>query len=389
MQRIECAVRPHWQQLAERLGFHFHTLNNAPYWDESAYYQFKLRQIEQDLEAPTAELHQMCMDLVDGIIQSESLLRQLQIPEIYWDYVAHSWKHGAPHIYGRMDFSYSGAGPAKLLELNYDTPTSLYEAAFFQWVWMEDQIRAGVLPADADQFNSIQDALLTRFVELAEAPHLKNSPLYFASVRESIEDKGTTDYLRDIAHQAGIETRYIALEDIGWNNEGEFVDLADAPIGNLFKLYPWEFIFHDTFGPFVPFANTHFFEPAWKCVLSNKGILPLLWQAYPNHPNLLPAQFMDKFVEPSAGWVVKPLLSREGANISLHTQQGAKESVSGPYTDSSWIRQACSPLPDFNNNYALIGSWVIGDEAVGIGVREDASLITQDSSRFIPHIILD
>ncbi|MFP3561868.1 glutathionylspermidine synthase family protein [Paraburkholderia sp. SIMBA_049] len=32
-------------------------------------------------------------------------------------------------MYGRFDFSYDGHGTAKLIEANYDTPTSLYEAA--------------------------------------------------------------------------------------------------------------------------------------------------------------------------------------------------------------------------------------------------------------------
>lgn len=28
-------------------------------------------------------------------------------------------------------------------------------------------------------------------------------------------------------------------------------------------------------------------EPWWKLIIANKAILPLLWQMYPNHPNLL------------------------------------------------------------------------------------------------------
>jgi glutathionylspermidine synthase len=36
----------------------------------------------------------------------------------------------------------------------------------------------------------------------------------------------------------------------------------------------------------------------------------------------------------------------------------------------------------------LIGSWVVGDVASGIGIREDDSLITKDSSRFVPHVAL-
>jgi glutathionylspermidine synthase len=87
--------------------------------------------------------------------------------------------------------------------------------------------------------------------------------------------------------------------------------------------------------------------------------------------------------------VRKPLFSREGANVELITPQGEKLQQGGPYTDSGYIRQAFSPLPRFGDSYTLIGSWVVGDLAAGIGIREDNSLITKDSSRFLPHIILD
>lgn len=64
MKKIHCAERPDWQQTAESLGFLFHTIDGEPYWDERAYYQFTLEQIERDLEDPTTEIHDMCMDLV-------------------------------------------------------------------------------------------------------------------------------------------------------------------------------------------------------------------------------------------------------------------------------------------------------------------------------------
>ena len=123
-------------------------------------------------------------------------------------------------------------------------------------------------------------------------------------------------------------------------------------------------------------------------MLSNKGILPLLWQKYQGHPNLLPA-FFDDGNSLQNGWLRKPLLSREGANIELLTADGTLVKQDGPYTDSGYIRQQLAPLPQFGNSYTLIGSWVVGDSAAGIGIREDNSLITKDSSRFIPHIILD
>lgn len=396
MKRISVAERPAWRAYAEEVGFHFHTFDGEPYWDESAYYQFSLQQIENDLETPTEELHEMTMDMVGAITRSEEMLTLLDIPRDFWSYIWNSWNKGEPHLYGRMDFVYDGNGPAKLLELNYDTPTSLFETGFFQWVWLEDQIKQGVLPAHADQFNSLHDKIEQAFIEL-NLPQ----PFYFSSVSDSIEDKGTVDYLMDIAAQAGMDVRYIALENIGVRYDtsganGQFVDEQGLDIAGLFKLYPWEFMVREEFAEVIATSASQMLEPAWKMLLSNKGILPLLWQRYPNHPNLLPAFFETPTSEPmSAGWVRKPLFSREGANIELLTAAGETISAAGPYADGRYIRQALQPLPKFHDAvrnqdvYTMIGSWVVGDTAAGIGIREDATLITRDSSRFLPHIILD
>ncbi|WOX06267.1 glutathionylspermidine synthase family protein [Microbulbifer pacificus] len=396
MQRINITERANWRDYAEEVGFDFHTFDGEPYWDETAYYQFSLQQIEEDLEAPTEELHQMVMDMVGDITRSEEMLTQLNIPRDYWSYVWNSWNSGEPHLYGRMDLVYDGTGPAKLLELNYDTPTSLFETGFFQWVWLEDQIRNGVLPGRADQFNSLQDKIEQAFIQL-ELP----TPFYFTSVRDNAEDRGTVNYLMDIAAQAGKNVRYIALEDIGVIGDAkdgsqQFVDMDGEPIRGLFKLYPWEFMVQEEFARAVTDGNTQMVEPAWKMLLSNKGILPLLWARYPDHPNLLPAFFETASSEPmAAGWVRKPLFSREGANVDLITTGGEQISAAGPYADGRYIRQALHALPKFRDEYrnadayTMIGSWVVGDSAAGICIREDATLITKDSSRFLPHIILD
>ena len=390
MKRIKIDERPNWRAYAEEVGFHFHSFDGEAYWDETAYYQFSLQQIEEDLEEPTEELHQMVLDMVGDITRSERMLSQLNIPREYWSYVWNSWNKGEPHLYGRMDFVYDGTGPAKLLELNYDTPTSLFETGFFQWAWLEQQIKNGVLPGRADQFNSLHDKLEQAFAEIALA-----QPFYFSSVRDNIEDKGTVEYLMDIALQAGIDARYIALEDIG-ELKGQFFDEHDQAIFGLFKLYPWEFMLQEDFGKVVLTSNTQILEPAWKMLLSNKGILPLLWERYPDHPNLLPAYFETPESGPlAASWVRKPLFSREGANVELVTESGTTVSAQGPYADGNYIRQQFQALPKFRDearqqdSYTMIGSWLVGDSAAGICIREDQSLITKDSSRFLPHIILD
>ena len=131
MRRIACEERADWRETAERVGFLFHTVDNAPYWDETAYYGFTLAQIERDLEAPTAELEAMCRELVGRAVRDERIMRALRVPPSAWNYVAASWRGGDASLYGRFDFSYDGQGPAKLLEYNADTPTAVFETRCF------------------------------------------------------------------------------------------------------------------------------------------------------------------------------------------------------------------------------------------------------------------
>ena len=383
MRRVPIQARPDWRQRAADCGFAFHTIDGQPYWDETAYYAFDLRQVEDDIEDPTAELHAMAMALADEAAGSQELMERLAIPGHARDQVAASWRRRDPHLYGRIDLAYDGRGPAKLYEYNYDTPTSLYEAAFFQWDWLERQREAGVLPDGADQFNAIHEALVARFVEIAgRLP----APLYFAASRDSREDQGTVDYLRDCAAQAGIASGQVAIEGIGLSGDGRFTADDDAVIASLFKLYPLEDLFADEFASALPGSGLRLLEPPWKLLLSNKGVLPLLWERYRGHPNLLPAEFDGGDALPP-GWVRKPLFSREGANVELRFHDGRTLRQPGPYHGPA-IRQALHPLPDLGGVFPLVGSWVVGDTACGMGIREDDSPITRDTARFMPHAII-
>ncbi|WP_281543542.1 glutathionylspermidine synthase family protein [Grimontia sp. SpTr1] len=387
MFRRDIPERPHWRELAKQYGFGFHTMYGEPYWDETAYYQFNLKQIEEDLEKPTEEIHQMCLDVVERVTRSDELLTKFGIPETMWDLVAGSWRRRDPSLYARLDFTYDGVGPAKLYENNADTPTSLFETGFWQWVWLEDVVNSGRIHQSADQFNILQDYIMERFVELAKRQ--PGQTLYFSCCKDTEEDRATVQYLEDCAKEAGLHTGFVYVEDIGVNDGGEFVDMNGRVIRWMFKLYPWEFMFDEEYAQFLGNATINWLEPMWKSVLSNKALLPMLWQLHPNHPNLLPAYFADDPKASSlADYVVKPLFSREGANIEIVRNGASTFKTDGPYDISQAIVQQYQPLPKFGDNFTLIGSWLVNDRAAGISIREDASLITQDLARYLPHIIL-
>jgi glutathionylspermidine synthase len=385
VQRLACRERDDWRATAQGCGFDFHTIDGERYWDERACYAFTLDEIEHQIEAPSGEIDAMCLELVGRAIDDERCLRRLKIPEAFWPLIRESWRRGEASLYGRLDLSFDGRGPAKLLEYNADTPTSIFEAAVFQWTWLEQAVERHILPADADQFNSLHERLIDAWKKIGNGVHL-----HLAGSTGNAEDAGTLAYLEDTARQAGLATTLLDIEAIGWRNDGGFVDLDNRPIELAFKLYPWEWMFHDAFGAQLASAPTRWIEPPWKAILSNKGMLPLLWEMFPGHPNLLPAFFED---DPNAAmlgttFVRKPLYSREGANIALIRAGETVAEQQGPYGAEGFIRQALAPLPNFSGQYPVLGSWLIDHAPCGLSIREDENPITGNTSRFLPHAIL-
>jgi len=368
MERISLSPRPNWQQKCHEIGFHFHSLA-GPYWQEEACYHLTSTEVDE-LELATEELQQICLTLVREVIE-QNRFQALGIPPLVAQRCRRDWEKADPSLYGRFDLMYDGTHPPKLLEYNADTPTALLEASVVQWVWLQD-----VLP-HADQFNSIHEKLLTALAQLS----LAGETLYFTSVRDSVEDLGTVEYLRDVAIQAGLATDHLFVEEIGWDPVHQyFCDLDEQPIRVLFKLYPWEWLVIDDFGEFLIDAPLTVIEPAWKLILSNKAMLPLLWERFPNHPNLLPASFTPL----PRPFVQKPFFSREGANITIQYTHRV-ERTPGPYGQEGMIYQAHCPPAVFSGHYPVIGSWVIGGSPAGIGIRESQTPITQNNSRFVPH----
>lgn len=377
MQRINIAPRNNWQRTVEALGFGFHT-TDVPYWDESAYYAFTMPQIEK-LESVTAELWDMCIEAVQHVIDND-LFDTFRIPPFIVPHIIDSWNNDAPALYGRFDLWYDGVGEPKLIEFNADTPTSLFEASIIQWFWLKD------FDEPKDQFNSLHEKLIDYWKYLKN--YLHQDKLYFTCIKDSLEDLTTTAYMQDCAMQGGLDTMFIYIEDIGWDNDNRcFVDLDNRPIRNIFKLYPYEWLVNEDFGLNITTdtQQAYWIEPSWKMILSNKAILPVLWQLFPYHKNLLPAYFTRSNLK---NYVKKPILSREGANITLVENEAIIADTDGSYGDEGYIFQELCKLPNFDGNYPVIGSWVVGQQPAGIGIRESDGLITNNTSRFIPHLIL-
>ena len=375
MKRISIPPRDEWREKVERLGLLFHTEPRGVYWNESAYYELTEAEAKA-VEIASRELHTRCLDAIQYVIDNKRYadlkISDALVPAIEW-----AWEAEPPSIYGRFDFALVDGVP-KLLEYNADTPTTLLESAVVQWHWLQE-----VLPGRT-QFNGIWEALVEYWTWCRKNDYLKGDRIHFAS-GGALEDVMTVATLQDAAKEAGFVTEMLEMADIGWDGR-RFVDLDNRAIRTIFKLYPWEWMLRENFArPLMQtYKEVQWIEPIWKALLSNKAILALLWEMFPQSEYLLPT-YLDG-PRDMLQYVKKPIFGREGANISIVGAEG-EASLPGTYGREGFVWQGFAPLPDFGGNRPIIGSWIVDAEPVGIGIRESDGPITGNLSRFVPHAI--
>jgi len=374
--RNAIASRPDWQHKVEQAGLVFHTEDDKQYWNESAYYEFTAAEIAE-IEKATNECHHMCIEAVQHIIDTKAY-GPFKLSQTAIDAIESTWEAEPPMLYGRFDFVYDGYGPPKMLEYNADTPTALLEAAVIQWKWLEE------LYPEKDQFNSIWEGLVEHWKWLKENRKILGSQIHFGH-GDLWEDELTVAVLRDTAQEAGLATQSILMQDIGWDSSRKwFVDLQGARMFTTFKLYPWEWIVNEPFGINIltTLKDHQWIEPVWKMLLSNKAILPVLWEMFPSSPYLLKA-FMDS-PRGMTRYAKKALLGREGSNVEIFGTTWERRE--GPYEESGFVFQDYVEIPNYDGNHPVIGSWIIGETAHGIGIRETDGIITDNLARFVPHL---
>jgi glutathionylspermidine synthase len=329
MRRISSTPRMNWQQMVRAQG-----VSDAR-WDESACYILELPEVLK-LEAVTEELYRMCQAAARHVV-AQDRYAEFGIPPWAAPAIEASLAAGAPSLVTRLDLRYDGSSPPKLLDCQADLPDGLVETAIAQWYWLD------ATRPDQDQWNSLHERLISAWRSLSG--RLPEPVVHFgwSHLDSSGVDEWTAGYLADAAEQAGIRARLIPMQEIGWDGK-RFVDALGAPISTCFKRYPWAWMIREPYGRLAmsTSSSTIWIEPPWKLLLSGEPLREVLWQLYPDHPNLLPADQREPVGLPSLG--------------------------GGP---------------------VLLGSWVVTGEdgrglPAGAGLRE---LAPDGSTRFVPHFV--
>lgn len=342
-------------------------------WDESVHWLFSEAEIETLYEA-AKEARQLALATVERIVQTRTW-GLLGIDEATGREIARSWTKRDDEIdlTTRATFGWDGSatGP-KLIGFQADATYGLVEAALGQWWWKEASF------AQSDQFNTLHEALVER-VRLSLTKRMNRvgaAGVHLTHMPDDEAGRGQMEYLARVLEEAGVQHRTIALPDVGReDHSGRFVDMEMDEIRVLMKTHPWQWLIQDPFGEDLLKATAgerlEVVEPAWKMLLTNRGIMERMWDMYPFHPVLAethaaatgfgwdqPAIARPKF---GAGGLVARRGEVAGGRFSSGLAMDAE-------ADEGEIIQAIVPMA---SDGARLDVWIVGDEPVGMGVRED------------------
>jgi glutathionylspermidine synthase len=384
-------VEPLDNAYLEHLGFTWHTDSDQTSYVANELVEITPQEAEAFYEAGN-ELYDMFVTAGEYIIEN-NLFHEIGIPFNLVDTIIQSWENDVHwHLYGRFDLAGGIDGkPIKLLEFNADTPTALFESAIIQWAILE---KNGL--DEESQFNVIYEKLqenFKRIVTLEESVEAFEE-LYegwrflFTSIRGNAEEENTVKLLQHIASEAGFDTEFAYIDEIEFDDDGIFFQGEKFEL--WFKLIPWEDIALEEPDLAMLLKNiihnqeAIIFNPAYTLMFQSKGILPILWQLFPNHPLLLESSF-----EPLVGkkYVKKPVFGREGGNVGIFSESGEKIiELPGEYDSFKPIYQEYTELPTDQAGNKYQAGVFFAYEACGVGFRRGGEII-DNMSKFVGHIV--
>jgi len=358
-----------------------------------------------ELKYATNEVHAMFMHATHRVLQDDNLLWRFNLPPAIWSKIRQSWNHRRNQaITGRLDFSVSERG-IKVFEYNSDSTACYMEAGLLQGMWF-----------DALGFQEGRCPGARIFPDLVQAWHASNVDSVLHLMRdEDPEEAYHALYMKSAAEQAGLRCKLIGgVQDLGWDEEGFVVDADGERILWVWKTWAWETALDQLRAELDEDAalaaigkkrpkddpprlvdvllrdGVMVFEPLWTLIPSNKAILPVLWELFPDHPYLLESRYELNEELANQGYVSKPIVGRQGANIAVVNEHNEiLGETGGQFGDRDQIYQALFRLPRLGEYYVQVGTFVVDGRYSGACVRVDRSAVITGSSDLLPLRILD
>ena len=360
---------------------------------------------EHELRRATKELHLMFLHATQAVLQDDTLLARFNIPKALWPRLKTSWANRRSQmVTGRFDFCVTERG-IKVYEYNADSASCHLEAGRIQGKWA-----SGFGVTEGDDAGEAIAAALTHAWQSVDVSGL----LHIMQDRVS-EETYHAQYMKAAAEKAGLQCKIVrGLEGLSWNEQGQILDPDGVPIQAVWKTWAWETALDqlrdecegedckpvlraaiDTSAPprlmdVLLRSEIKVFEPFWTLIPSNKAILPILWQIFPNHPYLLNSQFELNEELASKGYVTKPIAGRCGLNISLFDKDDRLlKETSGQFDEQDNIYQELWKLPQIDGYRTQVCTFSVLGKYAGSCLRVDKSLVITMNSDVLPLRIVE
>ncbi len=389
-------IRADERAYAKAMGGYWLTTNN----EQPGRYVRMSESALSEIRHASNELHAMFMHATDFVMDNDSLLERFGFPYALWPRLRFSWNNRRNHlITGRMDFSISERG-IKLYEYNADSASCYMECGHIQGQWA----KVNRLKDGWDAGHHLHEALIHAWKksDIKGVLHIMQD--------NDLEETYHALYMRSALEEAGVKTKVIrGFNDLSWNDEGKVVDSDGERILRVWKTWAWETALdqlraecdqdqypqlpelqqrqahHPRLVDVLLTPDVKVFEPLWSLVPSNKAILPILFDMYPDYPCLLDTQFEATSVLQQKGYVIKPIVGRCGDNISIvDKRENLLEKTGGKFEDRDQIYQELFPLAQLGERYIQISTFIVAGHYAGACVRTDRSSIIRGKSDIWP-----
>jgi len=335
------------------------------------------------------------------VLADDALLSRFGIAEKWWGRIKQSFKTQPYAISGRFDFVIDATGTQlKMFEYNADSASTLLECGVIQQKWAA---KVGLdLKATRSSGEKLTQLLQRAWADATNGGQVPSGSTVHFLVDDDDEEKYTALLVMEAAEAAGLKTKlHVLFDDFEWRG-GKVCDKASGEaLKTVWKTWAWETAITDDEKCCREYADgnrpttkpdgsavrlceillgdpsIHVFEPMWKLIPSNKAILPVFSELYPDHPNLLRTEWSVTPELQKSGYAKKPIVGRQGKNVTVVGPGGKTvHATVGQFADRDHVYQELFQLPKRDDYYAILGGWMIGPHYAGTGLREDKTVIT-------------
>lgn len=362
---------------------------------------------QRDIKRATNELHRMFLHATNHVLENDDLLQRFNLPPALWPRIHQSWNNRRNEVItGRFDFTVSDRG-VKVYEYNADSASCHMECGFVQGRWAEHfGCATGWCPGE-DLLEDLVEAW--RDSGAGELLHIMQD--------RDLEETYHALYMKKAIEAAGIPCKIIhGTAGLQWGDDGWVCDEDGVPIKWVWKTWAWETALdqiRDDLADDAEEIRLHLivdrrtqkpslvdvllreevmvFEPLWTLIPSNKAILPVLYDMYPNSRYLLKSEYELTDDLRQSGYVVKPIVGRCGANISIfNRREELVGETAGQFDNRDQMYQELCRLPQIDGRNVQICTFTANGAYAGACVRADGSLIiTTDSDIFPLRVVPD